>query len=77
MDLHQRITRDFAYQRPRPEVTLKIDYLREQIEVLAHALADELPISREQSTAITKLEEVLFWSRAALIRKAMDDGEVD
>lgn len=38
---------------------------------LAHWLNETLPDGREKSTAITKLEEVMFWSNAAVARPAL------
>lgn len=37
---------------------------------LAHQVNERLPEGREKSLAITKLEEAMFWSNAALARRA-------
>lgn len=34
----------------------------------AHFIADNSPVSREQSLAITHLEEAVFWANAAVAR---------
>lgn len=39
---------------------------------LAVKLAESVPPSRELSTALTKLEEVMFWGNAALARMDAD-----
>jgi hypothetical protein len=36
---------------------------------LAHLIVDTTPESREQSRALTKLEEVVFWASAAIARR--------
>lgn len=46
--------------------------VRQSCRRLADFLNESLPDGREKSTAITKLEEVMFWSNAALAR-AQDD----
>ena len=43
--------------------------VRFQCSELAHFLNEKLPDGREKSTAITKLEEVMFWGNAALARQ--------
>lgn len=42
--------------------------VRQQCRRLADALNASLPEGREKSTAITKLEEVMFWANAGLAR---------
>ena len=44
--------------------------VREYCRVLADFLNGKLPEGREKSLAITHLEEVMFWSNAALARKS-------
>lgn len=47
-----------------------VDDIRERAIELAHLIADETPPSREQSLALTKLEEAVFWAVAAVARPA-------
>lgn len=44
--------------------------VRQQCRQLADALNEQLPDGREKAVAMTKLEEVMFWSNAALARRA-------
>lgn len=43
--------------------------IRQECRQLADDLNERLPEGREKSTAITKLEEVMFWANAALARQ--------
>jgi hypothetical protein len=43
--------------------------IRQECRRLADDLNERLPEGREKSTAITKLEEVMFWANAALARQ--------
>jgi len=47
--------------------------VRRQCYVLALYLDDLLPEGREKSLAITKLEEVLFWSHASIARDSLEN----
>ncbi|KAA0022074.1 hypothetical protein FOY51_15540 [Antrihabitans cavernicola] len=42
--------------------------IREACKALALKLDDALPNGREKATALTKLEEAMFWSNAAIAR---------
>ena len=43
--------------------------IRERAGELAHLIVDTTPESREQSVALTKLDEVVFWANAAIARR--------
>lgn len=44
------------------------EWIRDNCLALAHTLNRDLPEGREKSLAITKLEEVMFWSNASIAR---------
>lgn len=46
----------------------KYQLIRDKCKALAKEILRQVPPSREQSVAITKLEEVMFWSCAAVAR---------
>ena len=45
-----------------------VDTLRHHFEALAGAVVRHTPASREQSLALTQLEQAAFWSVAAIAR---------
>lgn len=64
-----RVENDFTLHSPtNPEVSYHMDVVRAKFKALAHDVAHILPTSREQSLALTKLEEGLFYAIAALAR---------
>lgn len=66
--VHRRIENDFRYHAPRDDQLARYQRIREVARALAHELVDLTPPSREQSLALTKLEEVVFWANAAIAR---------
>lgn len=68
-NLHERIENDFTLHPPtNPDVGHKMDYIRAAFKDLAHTVVDATPASREQSSALTKLEESLYHAIAAIAR---------
>lgn len=59
----------FKYHQPRSEdVADQHQSVRGLCDSLAYRLNQILPEGREKSLAMTKLEEVMFWSNAAIAR---------
>jgi len=68
---HDELVRRFNYHRPNTEAKVeRHQQIREACLAAAETIVDVTgPPSREQSTAITKLEEAMFWANAAVARE--------
>ena len=64
------ITNRFTYHAPKPELAQLERYasLRDAARQLALLIVESTPGSREQSLALTKLEEAVFFANAAIAR---------
>jgi hypothetical protein len=58
----------FTYHAPKDDQPERYVELRHQAKQLAMLIKSTTPVSREQSLALTKLEEVSFWANAAIAR---------
>lgn len=58
----------FTYHAPKPTQPERYTTLRDAGKNLATLILQCCPDSREQSLAITKLEEALFWANAGIAR---------
>lgn len=67
-DLRERIDRDFRYHAPKEGQPERYAKIRASARALAHLIADEVPQSREQSLALTHLEECVMWANAGIAR---------
>lgn len=64
------LDRRFAYHQPNTNVTVeKHETVRNTCREFAEYLNSILPDGREKSLAVTSLEEVMFWSNAAIARE--------
>ena len=63
-DLHDR----FHYHAPSKEGVVRHATLSELFTSLAEAVVATVPAGREQSLALTKLEEAKFWASAGVAR---------
>lgn len=69
MDLHARVEHDLSLHSPKsPETALVLDDLRAAGKRLAHFIVDSTPGCREQSLALTAVEEATQWAIAAVVR---------
>lgn len=61
--------RRFAYHKPVDDKRAAThDTLRNVLQDVADVIVELTPEGREQSLAVTKLEEAMFWANAALAR---------
>lgn len=59
----------FKHHPPQSDETIRRhQVVREDCNTLSKTLNDMLPECREKSLAMTHLEEVMFWSNAAIAR---------
>lgn len=64
----------FNYHRPQGSQTIRYEALRAKAKQLAMEIAYNTPESREQSLALTKLEEVVMYANAAIARNEVWEG---
>lgn len=64
-ELHKR----FSYHPPQPGQPERYEEIRNNAFVLALLIRDSCPPSRERSTAITKLEEVVMWANKSIAER--------
>lgn len=74
----ERVTKQlastFRYHKPQGSQQQRYERLRDEAGKLAHLIACNVPESREQSLALTKLEEVVMFANAAIARNEEWDG---
>lgn len=66
------VTRRFVYHAPKGDQLERYTILRNCASILAQDILRMTPPGREQSLALTKLEEAIFFANAAIAR-----GEAD
>lgn len=64
----EQIEKAFRYHPPMPGQGRRYEQIREEAKELAVTIATLTPPSREQSIALTKLEEVVAFANAAIAR---------
>lgn len=68
VDIRERIQNDFTYHSPKEGQPERYAAIRAKALDLATHIVDNTPPSREQSLALTSLEEAVFWANAAIAR---------
>lgn len=64
----EELDNNFTYHSPHGDQTLRYPMIRNKAKDFAKTILRRTPASREQSLALTKLEEVVFWANAAIAR---------
>lgn len=59
----------FTYHAPKGDQPERYEAIRDEGRVLAKLIVDSTPTSREQSLALTALEEAVMWANAAIARR--------
>ncbi len=62
------LERRFTYHAPKGDQTSRYEWIRSQAKDFAYMLKANTSYSREQSLALTHLEEAVFWANAAIAR---------
>jgi len=65
----EEIETRFTYHPPKDDQPERYVQLRDQTKGLAYLIRDLTPESREQSLALTHLEQVMFYASAAIARR--------
>ncbi|PZM65713.1 DUF7681 family protein [Paenibacillus dendritiformis] len=66
--MNPQIENNFKYHSPKPGQPEKYTAIREKAKELAVLIDETTPKSREQSLALTKLEEAVMWANASIAR---------
>lgn len=65
----KEIDRRFDLHSPDEDQGVRMDSIRAEIKQLAEYIVENTPVSREQSLALTKLEEVTFNAIGSIARE--------
>lgn len=63
------LDRNYTYHKPDDDKILRHQAIRESGRELAQLVITRTPPGREQSLALTKIEEAMFWANAAVARE--------
>lgn len=65
-EVADRIYNSFTYHPPKGDQAERYVILRDKAKELAMKIVELVPPSREQSLAITKLEETIMWANKGI-----------
>lgn len=66
---NEELATRFTYHPPIGDQPMRYVAIREGARTLADLIVASTPGSREQSLALTALEEAVFWANAAIARR--------
>lgn len=76
LKLSLEIEKRFTYHAPHPDQLPRYGQLRALARVLAKAIVEYTPPSREQALALTKLEETVMHANSAIAREPRSEAPV-
>lgn len=68
MSIQNRLDRDFTYHPLKPGQEERYNRIRGLAKMFVTQMLSDVPMSRERSLAITKMEEAVFWANAGIAR---------
>lgn len=71
---HTRLENDFTYHAPKTGQPEQYEALRSAAKSLAYMIVELVPESREQSLALTNLEQAIFWANAGIARHGKESA---
>lgn len=66
--MRDQLENNFTYHSPKDDQPERYAKIRDEAKSLAYTIQSNTPPSREQSLAITNLEQAIFWANAAIAR---------
>ena len=64
----KKIENNFTYHPPKGDQTTRYEQIRAKAKEFALLIAELTPYSREQSLALTHLEDATMWANASIAR---------
>jgi hypothetical protein len=64
----ERINRNYTYHAPKGNQVERYQAIRDSARSLAELIIGASPASREQSLALTNVEQAVMWANAAIAR---------
>ena len=64
----EQLDNNFTYHAPISDQPARYVEIRDKAKELAYLICSKTPVSREQSLALTNLEQAIFWANAAIAR---------
>lgn len=71
------LEKNFTYHPPSGDQPARFGLLRSAAKTLALLISENTPLSREQSLALTNLEQAIFWANAAIARNETEAPPYD
>jgi len=70
-----RLDNNFKYHPPTVDQSVRYEQIRLQAKVMATAILELCPPSRERSLALTQLEDAIMWANASIARNEKQETE--
>lgn len=69
---NEQIENTFSYHKPFGSQPMRYEAIRAEAKVLAKAIQEACPESREKSLALTNLQQAVMWANAAIALNECD-----